>query len=235
MKFEAVIFDYDGTLVHLNINFEALRRDVERSLVGYGIELDRLEGQYILEMINEGAELISGVNPSEGEFFYREAYKLVREHELRAAEKGELLPGTMNTLIQLNKRGIKVGIITRNCEKAVRFGFPNIEQYCDVFIPRDDITRVKPHPDHLTMALERLAVINPNDCLMVGDHILDIKAGKRMNMKTAGVLTGETTRLQFMRAEADLILDDATKILDYVIDESRLSPGTASRKEPAAP
>jgi len=59
MKLEAVIFDYDGTLVHLNIDFAALRRDVERSLIGYGVELDRLEGLYILEMINEGAGLMT--------------------------------------------------------------------------------------------------------------------------------------------------------------------------------
>ncbi len=216
MKLEAVIFDYDGTLVHLNIDFAALRRDVERSLIGYGVELDRLEDLYILEMINEGAGLISWINPSEGTSFYHEAHEFVREHEIRAAEKGDMLPGAMDTLKRLKEQGFKVGIITRNCKEAVEIGFPHIEQYCDVFIPRDGVKRVKPHPDHLGMVLEKLAVENPSCCLMVGDHILDIKAGKRMEMKTAGVLTGETTRRQFMEAGADLIFDDATKILNYI-------------------
>ena len=40
MKLEAVIFDYDGTLVLLNIDFDALRREVERRLLGHGVELD---------------------------------------------------------------------------------------------------------------------------------------------------------------------------------------------------
>lgn len=216
MKLEAVIFDYDGTLVHLNIDFAALRRDVERSLIGYGVELDRLEDLYILEMINEGAGLISWINPSEGTSFYHEAHEFVREHEIRAAEKGDMLPGAMDTLKRLKEQGFKVGIITRNCKEAVEIGFPHIEQYCDVFIPRDGVKRVKPHPDHLGMVLGKLAVENPSCCLMVGDHILDIKAGKRMEMKTAGVLTGETTRRQFMEAGADLIFDDATKILNYI-------------------
>ena len=233
MKWEAVIFDYDGTLVHLNIDFEALRRDVERSLIGYGVDPEPLQGRYILEMINEGAALISGVNPSEAKIFYDEAHKLVQDHELRAAENGEMLPGATNTMMRLTEQRIKVGIITRNCKKAVRVGFPHIERYCDVFIPRDDITRVKPHPDHLAAALEKLAVMNPKDCLMVGDHVLDIKAGIDMNMKTAGVLTGKTTRPQFMEAGADLILDDVTKVLD-TIDQGQLSLGNAFREEPTA-
>jgi phosphoglycolate phosphatase len=216
MKWEAVIFDYDGTLIRLNIDFEALRRDVEKSLIGYGVDPDNLQGQYILEMINEGTALISEWNPTDGKTFYREAHNLVRNHELLAAEKGEMLPGAMNTLRQLTGRGIKVGIITRNCKKAVTLGFPDIEQHCDVFIPRDNVTHVKPHPDHLAMALDKLAVIDPTDCLMVGDHVLDIKAGRHMSMKTAGVLTGKTTGTQFWEAGADLILDDATKVLETI-------------------
>jgi hypothetical protein len=38
-------------------------------------------------------------------------------------------------------------------------------------------------------------------------------------MKTAGVLTGKTTRQQFVEAGADLILDDATKVLDHILEE----------------
>jgi phosphoglycolate phosphatase len=216
MKPEAVIFDYDGTLVQLNIDFDALRRDVERRLIEHSVELDKLKGLYILEMINQGTALISWMDPSAGTLFYHEAHGLVREHEIRAAEEGEIFPGVKETLKRLMEQEFKVGIITRNCKAAVEIIFPHIEQYCDVFIPRDDVKQVKPHPDHLAMVLERLAVEDPSQCLMVGDHILDIKAGKRMELKTAGVLTGKTTRLQFEEAEADLIFDDATKILKYV-------------------
>ncbi len=218
MKLEAVIFDYDGTLVLLNIDFDALRREVEGRLLGHGVELDQLKEMYILEMINKGTALISWMDPSAGMSFYHEAHELVREHEIRAAEEGDMLPGTMDTLKRLKEQGFKVGIITRNCKTAVEIIFPHIEQYCDVFIPRDNLKQVKPHPDHLAMVLERLGVENSSDCLMVGDHILDIKAGKRMEMKTAGVLTGKTTRHQFEEAGADLIFDDATKVLNYLAE-----------------
>ena len=35
MRAEAVIFDFDGTLVHLNIDFKLMRQEVERLLAEY--------------------------------------------------------------------------------------------------------------------------------------------------------------------------------------------------------
>ena len=71
MKLKGVIFDYDGTLVHLNIDFEALRKAVERCLLGYGVDLERLKGLYILEMIDEGAGMISWMEAKETTFSRR--------------------------------------------------------------------------------------------------------------------------------------------------------------------
>lgn len=219
MYIEAVIFDYDGTLVHLNINFDVMRQGVEKFLTGYGIEPAALKELYILEMIDEATRLISEQNPSEGPSFCHRALELVAEHEVRAAKRGKILPGVIDMLKLLEKRGVKVGIITRNCDKAVKIVFPNIESFCDVFIPRDYVTRVKPHPDHLALALKRMAVDNPAHCLMVGDHLLDIEVGKHMGMKTAGVLTGKATRQDFVEAGADFILADATIIPGQIFKE----------------
>jgi len=219
---DAVIFDYDGTLVHLNIDFGAMRRDVEEALDAHGIEPEDLKGLYILEMIDEATGQISEKSPLEGSTFYRRSHEIVTQHELAAAKEGKILPGVVQMLGLLRKRGVKVGVITRNCDKAVKMVFPHIESLCDVYIPRDGVSRVKPHPDHLAMALERLGLENAERALMVGDHVLDVEGGKRMKMKTAGVLTGKTTRQQFTEAGADFILNDATRILDHVFGESML-------------
>ena len=219
---EAVIFDYDGTLVQLNIDFGAMRQDVEASLGDYGIEPEDFKGFYILEMINEAAGRISERSRSESSFFMRDCLDLVVAHELEAAKEGTILPGVIDMLQLLRKRGVKVAVITRNCDKAVKEVFPQLESLCDVYIPRDGVSRVKPHPDHLVLALERLEVENAARCLMVGDHVIDVEGGKRMEMMTAGVLTGNTTRQQFMGAGADFIWEDATKILEHLFGEQRL-------------
>lgn len=122
-------------------------------------------------------------------------------------------------LKMLRKRGIKIAIITRNCDKAVKMVFPDIENFSDAYLPRDYVSQVKPHPDHLILALKEMKVNKPAYCLMVGDHLMDIEGGKRMGMKTAGVLTGKIKRLDFMEAGADYILDDVTAISSLLFKE----------------
>jgi phosphoglycolate phosphatase len=50
------------------------------------------------------------------------------------------------------------------------------------------------------------------ESVMVGDHIIDIQAGKRVGMKTIGVLTGRTKKEEFEKAGADYILRDAAEV-----------------------
>jgi phosphoglycolate phosphatase len=219
MHTEAVIFDFDGTLVHLNIDFSLMRQDVESLLADHGIQPIGLNELLALEMIDEGTRRISEEDPLEAQVFYEKARQVVTEHEVRAAKKGRIVSGVITMLKVLRSRGVKVGIITRNCDKAVKILFPDIECFCDAFIPRDSVTRVKPHPDHLIQAIKEMSIHHPERCLMVGDHPMDIEGGKRMGMKTAGVLTGKTTRQEFIKARADLILDDATKIPGCILEE----------------
>ena len=219
MHTEAVVFDFDGTLVHLNIDFGLMRQDVESLLADHGIQPIGLKGLLALEMIDEATSRISEKDPVEGKVFYQNAHLVVTEHEVRAARKGRILSGVITMLKALRRRGVKVGIITRNCDKAVRIVFPDIECFCDAFIPRDSVTRVKPHPDHLIQAIKEMSIHHPERCLMVGDHPMDIEGGKRMGMKTAGVLTGKTTWQEFIKAGADLILDNATKIPGCIFKE----------------
>jgi hypothetical protein len=45
-----------------------------------------------------------------------------------------------------------------------------------------------------------------------GDHVIDIQAGKRVGMKTIGVLTGRTKKKEFEKAGANYVLKDVTEI-----------------------
>jgi phosphoglycolate phosphatase len=219
MRAEAVIFDFDGTLVHLNIDFRLMRQEVEGLLAEYGLDPDPLKGLLVLEMIDEAGRLISEQDPLKGQEFYEKAHELVTEHEIGAARKGRIFSGVTEMLALLKKRSIKVGVITRNCEKAVKMVFPDIERFCHVFVPRDNITRVKPHTDHLSVALKKMSVSRPDRCLMVGDHPMDIEAGRRMAMMTVGVLTGKAGRNEFLEAGADFVLDSVTEIPGYLFNE----------------
>jgi len=208
---KAVIFDFDGTLAVLNIDFSAMRERVFDLVRRSGINEEDLREKYLLEIIDEGYEMLWEKNPTGAETFYQESHDILHEVEMKAAGKGRLIPVAAGTLKGLREKGIKVGIITRNCEDAVRRVFPEIDDFCDIFVSRNSVKKVKPHPDHLTRVMDSLKV-SGEEAMMVGDHIIDIQAGKRVGMKTIGVLTGRTKKEEFEKAGADYILRDASEV-----------------------
>jgi phosphoglycolate phosphatase len=208
---QAIIFDFDGTLAVLNIDFSSMREQIFDLMKQYGVFEKVTSERYLLEIIGEVYQILWTKNPSYAEEFYQRAHQILREIEMEAAENGRLIPGTKATLKRLKRKGIKVGIVTRNCEDAVRKVFPNINSFCDVFVSRNSIKKVKPHPDHLTFAMKVLNVLG-KETVMIGDHPNDIQAGKRVGMKTIGVLTGRTKREEFAKAKAGYILKEASEI-----------------------
>ena len=215
LHINAIIFDFDGTLAVLNIDFSSLRKKILDLIIYYGIREEMIQEHYVLEIIDEVYQILGERNPSSAEAFYRESHQTLHEVEMSAAKKGNLIPGTRATLERLRKNGIKVGIVTRNCEDAVREVFPDIDNLCDVFVSRNSVKKVKPHPDHLTQVLDSLR-ISGQDSVMIGDHVMDVQAGKKVGMKTIGVLTGRTKAEEFERAGADYILRNASEVFDIL-------------------
>jgi phosphoglycolate phosphatase len=211
----AIVFDFDGTLAVLNIDFSLMRDRIFGLMKRYGIGEELIQEKYLLEIIDEVYKILWEKNPPSAEAFYQESHRILHEVEMKAAEEGRLIPGTEATLKSLRMKGINIGIITRNCEDAVRKVFPGINDFCDVFVSRNSVKKVKPHPDHLTCVMELLKT-SGEEAVMVGDHITDIQAGKRVGMETIGVLTGRTKKEEFERAGADYILKDVSEIYKIV-------------------
>jgi phosphoglycolate phosphatase len=212
----AVVFDFDGTLAVLNIDFSEMREQVFELMRKYGVSEEEIEEKYLLEIIDEVVQILNQKNPSAAETFYQEAHQILHEVELIAAEEGKLLPGVEAALKSLRDKGLKVGIVTRNCEEAVRKVVPKIEAFCDVFVPRDIIKKVKPHPEQLTSVLKALHV-RGEETVMVGDHTIDIQAGKGVGMRTVGVLTGRVKKEEFEKAGADCVLNEASEICSLLL------------------
>ena len=217
---KAMVFDFDGTLAVLTIDFGLMRRRVLEWMKAYGIGEERIHEKYLLEIIEEVRHLmVEEKRAEEAEKFFDGAHQILKEVELEAAAGGKLIPGSKGVLLLLREKGVKVGIVTRNCEDAVRRVFPDMDAYCDVFVSRDGVRKVKPHPDHLTSVMKALRVSGA-EAVMVGDHVLDILAGKKVGMKTVGVLTGYIKREEFEKAGADYILSSVSEIYRLWEDET---------------
>jgi phosphoglycolate phosphatase len=142
---------------------------------------------------------------------------LIEQIELEAAENGNLIDGTRELLHELKKRGIKTGVVTRNCCAAVNQVFPDIRLYVDSVITRDHTPLVKPDPEHLRLSLKEIQVA-PEFASMVGDHPMDIKIGRDVGVLTIGVLTGASSQDDLILAGADIILEKAADLIDIICE-----------------
>ncbi len=212
---KAIIFDFDGTLAILNIDFSLMRDRIFDLMKRYRVGEESIQEKYLLEIIDETYQILWKKNPSDAEDFYKKSHQILHKIEMGAAEKGSLILGAKRTLENLRGKGLKIGIVTRNCEEAVRKVFPDINDFCDVFVSRNSVKKVKPHPDHLIYVMESLKT-SGRESVMVGDHIIDIEAGKRVGMKTIGVLTGRTKKEEFEKAGADYILREAVEVCELL-------------------
>lgn len=215
LSLKAVVFDFDGTLAKLNIDFARMRQSVLELLARYGIPSDGLGDLFVLEMIAAGKTRISRTRAGAEREFSELAHARITEIELQAAREGSLFDGVREMLQALTTRNIRTGVVTRNCLAAVEALFPDIDRCVDAVITRERTPFVKPHPEHLIRTLKQLAVPSAQ-AAMVGDHPMDIQAGKDAGAYAIGVLTGHSQEEALHRAGADLLLKRAAEILDVL-------------------
>jgi len=209
MFFKGAIFDFDGTLTELTLDFDLLRAEIEAIALRYVTEdvILSLKNHYILEMIDEIERLLDGRNAQ----FMHEASTRLRDLEVEASKGKDVYPYTRDVLQRLKDRDISIGIITRSCIDVLRTVFPDIDNYTDSIVTREDTKYVKPNPLHVIEVLRSFR-LEPDDVVMVGDHPTDIIAGKALGMRTVGVLTGRTTRGSFENVQATFIFNDIRDI-----------------------
>ncbi|WP_428564258.1 MAG: HAD family hydrolase [Solidesulfovibrio sp. DCME] len=204
---DAVVFDFDGTLAELVIDFSAMKDMVARFAAGHLAEVPPADGLPALEYAGRLAGRIAAISPEAVAAFTRDVAMGIREQEIAAAAEARLFPSTRAALTRLARAGVKVGVITRNCRAAVLAVFPDLTDYAGVLVARDDASRVKPDPRHLLGALRVLGA-RPERSLMVGDHPMDIATGRAAGARTAGVASGRTSLEELAGHQPDYLAPD---------------------------
>lgn len=208
----ALLFDFDGTLSRLTIDFSRLRRKITALAEGFLGEEPEPSELPVLEWLDELAAEIAEFDEDLGRQFHTRGRLVVQATELDAAREAELFPFTRPMLAELRAAGIKTGILTRNSTAAVKAVFPDVTACCDAFMAREDTPRVKPHPDHALALLGRLGVA-PQAALLVGDHPIDIETARRAGLFAGAVVSGHATREMLAAAGPDYLAGDCPELV----------------------
>jgi len=214
MRFKGIIFDFDGTLANLTINFDKIKRkilllkDIFVEDCGIDIQVPDLPLLECIERLTEDFKKVDGDLAKE---FNTRCRLILVDMEMRAARRGRLFDYTYNILDKCKRNGVKLAVVTRNCTPAVKMVFPDIEDIIDVFLPREDVLRVKPDPNHIEIALKKLG-IKKKDCIMIGDHPIDIMCAKRAGVFSGAVATGNTSIEELKKACPDFVAKDLPEL-----------------------
>jgi pyrophosphatase PpaX len=112
---------------------------------------------------------------------YRRTYWINKPGRIR------LYPGVELMLERLHSRGIKLGVVTQKTRLFDIDGHSagalkeleelGIASLFSVVVGFEDVSRYKPDPEPINLALNRLAV-RPREALMVGDSLADIESAR---------------------------------------------------------
>jgi phosphoglycolate phosphatase len=212
LSIDAIVFDFDGTLAELVIDFNRMRTAIAALAEAFLGERPETNGQPVLEWLDELVEEVGAFDADLGRQLRSRGLLTITAMELDAAARGRLFDFTRPLLAELKARGLATAIVTRNCTAAVRRVFPDVAQCCDVFLPREDAPRVKPDPAHVLLALERLGVA-PEKALMVGDHPLDVETARRAGTLAGAVASGRVDLEALSLAAPDFAAEDCPGLL----------------------
>lgn len=189
---KAVIFDKDGILMHTEpIYFDAYAGTIKYfgGLKEYSWELHKgymgfLSNEKFLKIKKEfDLDIPWDIFTEE----YRRRYlETIESDGLSAAS------GIRELLGLLKEEGVKVAVATGSSRNNTTFTLAKtgLNKEFDVVITADDLTKGKPDPEPFLLAAERLGV-EPHECVVVGDSINDVLAGKSAGMKVIAVVDSE--------------------------------------------
>jgi len=144
----------------------------------------------------ETLEILTGVTDPGIQGSFRK-YFVERADEVMVSQT-DLLDGVVPTLDTLLGAGLDLGIVStkyayRIDATLLRHG---IEDRFRSVVGGNDVESLKPAPDGLHIALERLGVTSDR-ALYVGDHVVDAQAAHSAGISFIGVLTGSTSPEDF--------------------------------------
>jgi len=220
----AIVFDLDNTLVDfMKMKADAVTAAID-GMIDAGLELPReavrsridaiyqeqgLEYQKVFDRLLESE--LGHIDPkilASGIVAYRRA----RESAL------VLYPHVQMTLLELIKRGIKLGVVSDAPQPQVwlRLCSLQLQHVFDAVVTFDDTREHKPSPAPFRLLLERLGV-GPRDALMVGDWAeRDVVGGRSLGMKTVFARYGDT--FGTLHSGADYDIDDVFQLV-AIVDE----------------
>ena len=212
-KFQAAIFDIDGTLLDsVDLHAEAWRQIFVR--YDRDIAFDEVRSQ-----IGKGGDQLMPVFFSEEELerFGKEMEKARGElFKKDFIQKVRPFPGVRELFERMKDDGLKLGLASsaKRDEMEHYAKLLKIDDLIEAGASSDDAENSKPHPDIFQAALKKLGNLKGEETLGIGDTPYDSEAAGKIGIKTLGMLCGGFPEADLRKAGAIEVYRDPADLLE---------------------
>ena len=215
MKYEAILFDLDGTLLY---TLEDLTDSINYMLEKYGFEKHPIEN--IRKFVGNGLRklveraLPEGENYEHFEEFLKEFIEYYNCHNLIKTKPYE---GVIETTGELVKRNVKMAIVTNKGQTASDsliddFFAPHIT----IVVGDDGIHKRKPDPEPIEIALKKLGINDKSKVLYVGDSEVDATTAENAGLDYVLCTYGFRTIDELDGTHPIAYVDSFSKLLEII-------------------
>lgn len=177
-----VIFDFDGTLFHLEVDMGALRQELK-------VSADENIGD-VIQVYSSSKDNRLGI---------------ITDAEIMSIGDRQLSDDVINVLNHLVTQNIEIGVFTRNSRRAVEAVLENSHFTKQInIIGREDVVWQKPSPDGIVRLMKESEATS-NETILVGDTTHDVEAARSAGVR---VIIVENKRLRFRPDGADYYIDN---------------------------
>jgi len=210
---EAILFDFEGTLVDLQWNLQGAVEETLEMLRTLGFPIRRLQGMKYSTLMLEAVRMAQEVGQSTGTV--RERIGAIYDRfDDDAFMRWSLRSGSKEVLSALKTKRIKTGLVSNVGRKALEKAIlkMGLHPFFDVVVSRNDVQFMKPSGDGLSLALSRLQVTK-GKALYVGDSLDDIQAAKAAGVKVIIIMDSENSKAELLSAGPDQLITHFKELL----------------------
>ncbi len=213
LKVKGIILDLDGTTVDSREAYIEAARAAFAAIGQANVDIKiAKEIPRRLEQNLSINNMINGIDMQKFLDAYLTSYYRV------TATKTKPIPNVSETLKKLSQKA-KLALITMRhvpkekvIEELQKFG---LAKYFQLVTTAIDTSQPKPSPEALTKCARQLGV-QTSECAVVGDSVVDVRAGRNVGAKTVAVLSGIFTREELEMEKPNLILESVNELPDFL-------------------
>lgn len=223
---KAIVWDLDGTLIHFKIDYLRARKVAIKILKNYGVPKHLLTVKYsILENVSSARDYFhkKGFSDEKIERIIADIDKKIMEIELEAALNATMINGIDQVLKFAKSKNLKQAIFTFNTKKNAKISLEKVRLlgFFVLIVGRDNISNLKPHPDHLRFICNELNV-EPDEIVVIGDSDRDIEAAINVGAHSIALNTKRSNfhkQVTFEKADKIIELNEIPLKLINAIEE----------------